>query len=204
MCIRDRLWDKTKPSTATDIRISFRTDKEDGGYWSVVGNIANYIDVSDPTMNFGGFETDLQPFYGQTNNWLDSYEHSTILHEFGHALGLAHEHFHPDCQSDLKIKRVVNKFVSEGWTKHDAKFNIQASYYIKKMYESGDITTGPLESDVIDQDSVMLYSTYHKKFYKSGVNSPCRPLNTLGYATAISYGDAEYFSEHYSFLGLEQ
>ena len=28
----------------------------------------------------------------------------TVLHEFGHALGLAHEHYHGQCQADLKFE----------------------------------------------------------------------------------------------------
>lgn len=195
-----RIWDKLTPATATDIRISFRDDKRDGGYWSVPGTTAQFVERSEPTMNFEGFENDLIPYFGETNGWLNSYEHATILHEFGHALGLAHEHFHSDCQSDMKIKRVVKKFVAGGWSGHDSKFNVQRSYYLKTMLDNKEITTGPFESHVIDQNSVMLYRAFSKKYYKSGGDTPCKPLHPSGYAIALSDGDMEYYMEQYGFL----
>ena len=56
-----------------DVRISF----EDYGAWSYIGRDALLIDQSKPTMNL---------------QWLDA---GTILHEFGHMLGLIHEHQNP-------------------------------------------------------------------------------------------------------------
>jgi hypothetical protein len=57
-----------------EIRIAFADD----GAWSYVGTDARGIPVSEPTMNFG---------------WLDE---AVVLHEFGHAIGFAHEHQNPD------------------------------------------------------------------------------------------------------------
>ncbi|MGH2413121.1 MAG: M12 family metallopeptidase, partial [Microcystaceae cyanobacterium] len=57
-----------------EIRIAFADD----GAWSYIGTDAKSIHVSQPTMNFG---------------WLDE---AVVLHEFGHAIGLAHEHQNPD------------------------------------------------------------------------------------------------------------
>jgi len=101
---RYRTWDPAHPSTdPADIRISFRP----GGYWSALGRLARGRAADRPTMNFQGFDTKLTPYYNGQNRdaWLASYEHGTVLHEFGHALGLSHEHFHPDCQADLKFDK---------------------------------------------------------------------------------------------------
>jgi hypothetical protein len=57
-----------------EIRIAFADD----GAWSYVGTDARGIPASEPTMNFG---------------WLDE---AVVLHEFGHAIGLAHEHQNPE------------------------------------------------------------------------------------------------------------
>ena len=81
-----RIWDRNNTSSSTDIRISFESGEENGGYWSVLGELAISISKDYATMNLESFDTKLQPFYGGKNNWTDSYEHSTILHEFGHAL----------------------------------------------------------------------------------------------------------------------
>lgn len=57
-----------------DIRIAF--DENDGS-WSYIGKDAETIHKSKPTMNFG---------------WLDE---GVVLHEFGHAIGMIHEHENP-------------------------------------------------------------------------------------------------------------
>jgi len=57
-----------------EIRITF--DDNDGA-WSAVGTDSLQAPFSQPTMNLG---------------WLDE---AVVLHEFGHAIGLAHEHQNP-------------------------------------------------------------------------------------------------------------
>ena len=59
---------------AAEIRIAF--DDNDGA-WSYIGTDAKSIPVNEPTMNLG---------------FLDG---GTAAHEFGHAIGLAHEHQNP-------------------------------------------------------------------------------------------------------------
>jgi hypothetical protein len=50
------------------------------------------------------FVTDLNRYRDETDPlWLSSRDRLTVLHEFGHALGLGHEHFHEQCQKDLKF-----------------------------------------------------------------------------------------------------
>jgi hypothetical protein len=66
-------WDA--PQDQSDVRITFR---ENMGSWSYVGTDSLFITPQNATMNFG---------------WLDK---STVLHEFGHMLGLLHEHQNPD------------------------------------------------------------------------------------------------------------
>lgn len=64
---------------AANIRIKF----DPGGSWSYLGkNIPS--DQTKATMNFGWFKN------AQENEFK-----RTVLHEFGHALGLSHEHSHP-------------------------------------------------------------------------------------------------------------
>lgn len=66
----------------TDIRIAFQ---QGNGSWSYLGTQCRTIAQDQPTMNFG---------------WLDDTSDDgelrrVVLHEFGHALGLIHEHQNP-------------------------------------------------------------------------------------------------------------
>lgn len=65
----------------TDIRISFLNK----GSWSVIGTTCRTVSKNRPTMNFGWL----------TPGITDEAARQVILHEFGHALGLIHEHQNP-------------------------------------------------------------------------------------------------------------
>src|SRR5690242_7229133 len=67
---------------AGQIRITFRYE----GSWSMIGTTALNRPRDQPTMNFGWLET--------TTPEIELRE--VVLHEFGHALGLIHEHQLPD------------------------------------------------------------------------------------------------------------
>jgi len=80
---RYRAWSASDRSYAADIRISFSY----AGYWSLVGTDSKNVEIappSTPSMNFGGF------LFQLPDDWQE-----TVLHEFGHAFGLHHEHQHP-------------------------------------------------------------------------------------------------------------
>ncbi|MET1085907.1 MAG: M12 family metallopeptidase [Arthrobacter sp.] len=70
--------------TATaDIRIAF---EQGNGSWSYLGTEAQDIPAEEPTMNYGWL----------TPHSTDDELRRVVLHEFGHALGLIHEHQNPD------------------------------------------------------------------------------------------------------------
>ena len=96
---RFRTWSAADSEPAADIRITFA----DEGYWSLIGRLAAYQQPGEATMGFAGFDTLPDWLVGDAEAWRQSYQHAAVLHEFGHALGLAHEQFHPDCQQDLKL-----------------------------------------------------------------------------------------------------
>lgn len=110
-----------------EIRIAFADD----GAWSYVGTDAKGIHVSQPTMNFG---------------WLDE---GVVLHEFGHAIGLAHEHQNPDKGIQWNEEAVIRDLSGppNNWDVATIRHNVLRKY-------SHDQVNG---TD-FDAKSIMLYS----------------------------------------------
>ena len=107
------------------VKISFDPD---GGAWSLVGKDA--INQKGPTMNLGWFDV------------------STVLHEFGHVLGMIHEHQSPLGKPIDWNQKAVFKWAREtqGWNQEETKKNI-LDKYDKTMINGSDF----------DPLSVMLY-----------------------------------------------
>src|ERR1700730_10948132 len=68
------------PATA-DVRVSFKYS----GSWSTIGTSCQTVPKNQPSMNFGWL----------TPASTDEELRRVVLHEFGHALGLIHEHQNP-------------------------------------------------------------------------------------------------------------
>lgn len=99
-----------------DIRVSF---KNDNSSWSKIGTSSQQVFESQPTMNFGWFDA---------NTTEDDFK-STILHEFGHALGLIHEHQSPRAGISWKKEAVYAYYLrTQGWPRSVVDNNIFAKY----------------------------------------------------------------------------
>jgi serralysin len=66
----------------TDVRIAFQ---QGNGSWSYIGTVCRGIAEPDPTINFGWLTPDSS----------DDEVRRVVLHEFGHMIGLIHEHQNP-------------------------------------------------------------------------------------------------------------
>jgi hypothetical protein len=98
---------------ASDIRISFA---EQGFSWSTVGTDALTVPASRATMNYGWLEpTTPEREYQRV-----------VRHEWGHALGMIHEHQNPAAAGQIPWDKpkVYAYYAQQGWTKEDVDFNI--------------------------------------------------------------------------------
>lgn len=110
-----------------DVRISFDPS---GGAWSELGTDAKNVAADKATMNLGWFDV------------------STVMHEFGHVLGMIHEHQNPKGKSiDWNKDAVYNWAKStQGWDKDMTDKNILNKY-------QNDLING----SSFDPLSIMLY-----------------------------------------------
>lgn len=87
-----------------DIRISAGTASQ--GSWSEIGTDALHRAPSEPTMyiNFNNFDDEVQ---------------ADIVHEFGHALSLVHEHQHPQRSLTFNEKATYEHFEKRDFEEHE-------------------------------------------------------------------------------------
>jgi hypothetical protein len=134
------------------IRVGF----DEIGYWSMVGQDSMHLaPQTDKSMNLEAFDVDPP---GQVEF------RRVVLHEFGHALGLQHEHQNPlsECEREFDWDRLYRYF--EGppnhWNKEIVDFNM------RRIHEPG------LTADQFDRSSIMLY-TFPADIFVKADSSPC-------------------------------
>jgi hypothetical protein len=129
------LTDPSVDPTTADVRITFR---QGNGSWSYLGTQCRTIARDKPTMNFGWLDA----------NSTDEDVNSVVLHEFGHALGLIHEHQNP--KDGINWDRAAVEAELSGppnnWDKATIEHNI-----FKKYDKDAVIATG------VDKTSIMMY-----------------------------------------------
>lgn len=104
-------------SGTAQIRISFA---EKGFSWSTVGTDALTVATSKPTMNYGWLEPDTP---------MREYDR-VVRHEFGHALGMIHEHQNPAALGKIPWDKpkVYAYYAQQCWNKDEVDFNIFQPY----------------------------------------------------------------------------
>jgi serralysin len=118
-----------------EVRIAFQ---QGDGSWSVLGTECRTVPDDEPTMNYGWL----------TPNSEDDELQRVVLHEFGHALGLIHEHQNPQGGIDWNEPAVIADLSGppNNWDEATIRHNVL------DHYPKGDVTA----TDV-DALSIMMY-----------------------------------------------
>lgn len=127
-------------SPQAEIRISF--DQNDGS-WSYIGTDCRGIPVPGATMNLG---------------WQDE---AVILHEFGHAIGLAHEHQNPAGGIQWNEEIVIRDLggAPNFWDEATVRHNVLEKY-----------AADQIRGTEFDPNSIMLYA-FPGTWTKTGVGT---------------------------------
>ncbi|HEY0969654.1 MAG TPA: hypothetical protein VGE02_01620 [Gemmatimonadales bacterium] len=153
-------------SGAAEIRISFA---EQGFSWSTVGTDALTVPSAEPTMNYGWLEPGTS---------LREYQR-VVRHEFGHALGMIHEHQNPAALGQIPWDKpkVYAYYAQQGWSREDVDFNIFGTYAEESTNHTEFDPTSIMQYAIPDSLTVGSYS--------------------VGWNTALSLTDVEFMRRQY-------
>lgn len=117
-------------NNATDAEIRITFDDRDGA-WSYIGTDCQTIQLDQPTMNLG---------------WQDE---GVVLHEFGHAIGLIHEHQNPLGGIKWNKPNVIRDLSGppNNWDLATIENNMFKKYSLEQ-----------LNGTALDKKSIMLYA----------------------------------------------
>jgi serralysin len=147
-----------KTKTKGDIRISFRYE----GSWSLIGTSCKLVEKRrQPTMNFGWL----------TDETSDDELHRVVYHEFGHALGLVHEHQNPVNGIQWNRQQVIQDLSGppNNWTLEEIEFNMFHPFEVQETNATS-----------LDKDSIMMYpipARWTLDGFSTGLNTDLSPLD---------------------------
>jgi hypothetical protein len=159
-----------------DPRVGFpqiRVGFSERGYWSYIGSDSErYGGERAPSMNFDSFHriySEVRYTAADVVKSADPSHKAAIRHEFGHALGLLHEHQNPNlhCREDIKWtgpKNVYDYFLAppNEWSASEVDRNLGFIGATDPDYVEG----------APDPKSIMMYAL-PAHILKSGAASPC-------------------------------
>ncbi len=149
----------------SEIRISFR----EAGSWSYIGTDALLVPSNKPTMNYGWLRRDTD----------DIEYRRVVLHEFGHALGLIHEHQNPATDIPWDKEAVYSYYSGSPnfWDRAQTDRNLFWTYDKSKT-----------QFIDFDRDSIMLYPV-EQRFTVGDFE--------IGWNNELSKADKEFIAQQY-------
>jgi astacin (peptidase family M12A) len=151
-----------KGDNSEDIKVTFEDNK---GWWSVPGMASRN---QNPSMNLQFFGVDT-PMLKNGQPAPEGPIRATILHEFGHALGLMHEHQSPNanCDAEIDWDAAYKVGAGMGWDQAQVDRNFRQL-----------ANTTSLNATEVDRKSIMHYSL-PPTLFKRGKESACYVTENL-------------------------
>jgi serralysin len=139
-----------------EVRIAFQ---QGNGSWSYIGTECRDIPADQPTMNYGWL-TPASP---------DDEVQRVVLHEFGHALGLIHEHQNPRHGIDWNVPAVEADLSGppNNWDEATIRHNVLDHYKAEEVTATD-----------VDPESIMMYpipAAWTNDGFSAGLNSDLSP-----------------------------
>lgn len=162
---RARLTFDFTPDRNAMIRISFRFS----GSWSTIGTSCRHVARGEPTMNYGWL----------TPESADEEVRRVVLHEFGHALGLIHEHQNPSGGIPWNKEAVYRDLSGppNNWSREEIDHNLFEPY-----------STSETNFTRTDRHSIMMYPI-KKSWTQNGFS--------VGLNSTLSLRDKRFIHEQY-------
>jgi serralysin len=131
----DLTFDWVGDDDEAEVRIAFQ---QGDGSWSYMGTFCRQIPADEPTMNYGWLTPDSD----------DTELQRVVLHEFGHALGLIHEHQNPSGGIKWNEPAVIADLSGppNNWDEDQIRHNVLDHY-----------DPDAVEATDVDGDSIMMY-----------------------------------------------
>ena len=150
-----------------DIKIDFYSSNTS---WSYIGKLCQDVAQNFPSMGFGWFNADTS----------DLEFSRTIIHEFGHALGMIHEHQSRSINIPWDKPAVYAYFnYSQGWTREEVDNYVLSSF-----------SPSHTNSGSYDRASIMHY------FFPNGLTTDG---STFTQNNVLSPGDKSYIAQLYPY-----
>lgn len=182
------------PPNESEIRVSFALKDQ---AWSLVGKDALDIPKNEPTMNLGWVDND--------EEYDDEHYKNTgqvVMHEFGHAIGMIHEHQNPKANPIIWNEDVVYKELrrTNGWDREQVNTNMFKKYgsFLKCEQAKKEHSPNVLDyckEELVNGSDYDVYSIMHYFYPMSWIKSGPKsiPMNTT-----YSEQDKKWIEKYYS------